>query len=66
VCKLGPVVHPVDVSWMKEAADLAVDGASVAVDNEDSLFGRTDEIRSENAGACDGPVGCSPLGQVAI
>ena len=47
---------------MDEAADLAVDGARVAVDDEDGLFGRTDQVGAEHAGTGDGPVRGSPFG----
>jgi len=47
---------------MDEAADLAVDRAGVTIDNKDGLFGRTNQIRSEDTGAGDGSVGRPPFG----
>ena len=54
------------MSWMNEATNFAIDSARVAVDNEDGLLGRTNQIRPENAGAGDGSVGRSPLGQIRV
>lgn len=61
-----PRVNPADVARMHQAADLAVDGARVAVNDEDGFVGRTDEIGAEEAGAGNWTIRSSPLGQVAV
>lgn len=52
--------HPDHHAWVDNVANLAVDGARLAVEHEDSLTGRGDHVSAEHARAADGPIGVPP------
>lgn len=54
--------EPDDHAGMYEAADLAVDGPGLAVEDEEGLARRADHVTAEDTALGDRPVRVAPLG----
>ena len=61
-----PRVDPANMARMDQAADFAVDGARVSVDDKDGFVGWANQVCAEQAGARDGAIGGAPFGKMAV
>ena len=66
VLSLRPGIDPGNVAWVDETSDLAVDCTGIAVDDENRLIRRTDEVSAKEARTGDRTVRSPPFGQMTV